>query len=234
MRPARKIIVTAGIVGGLFVGANVVAERVLESQLAKEAKKAFATTATPQVSVDGFPILINVLQGRIPRASLIGSNVTAQDLKVAELRLSLEGITASIGDLTAGKPIGIDQGLAEADVTTAAVNSYIKSRGERVTVAIKPGKVVVSRTVRGQRASAEGVPRIVGRLLSFTPSSATVNGRPVSGAVLQAARRELSFEIDLPLLPGGIRITAIELKEGLATLVARLQDATINLADVSS
>lgn len=233
MRPARKIIIAAGVIGGLFVGANVLAERVLESQLSKEAKKAFSTTTAPKVSVDGFPILINILKGRIPRASLVGSNVTAQDLKVAELRLSLEGITASIGDITAGKPIGIDQGLAEADVTAAAVNGYIKSRGERVTLSIKPGKVVVSGTVRGQRASAEGVPRVVGRLLTFTPASATVNGRPVSGAVLQAARRELSFEIDLPLLPGGIRISAIELQDGFATLVAHLEDATINLATVS-
>jgi hypothetical protein len=81
--------------------------------------------------------------------------------------------------------------------------------------------------------TAEGVPKLVGKILTFSPDSVAVGGRPLSGAAGAEARRQMSFQLDLPPLPGGVRITAIEFRKDLIKLIARLTDATIDLSKVS-
>ena len=87
MRLARRLLLTTAILGGLFWGANVLAERVAESRIAAEAQKSFGTPAPPEVSIEGFPILIKILQGQIPRVTLEGSGLVVQEMKVARLRI---------------------------------------------------------------------------------------------------------------------------------------------------
>ncbi|MGH2830732.1 MAG: LmeA family phospholipid-binding protein [Actinomycetota bacterium] len=233
MRIARRLIVAATIGGALFLGANIVAERVAEQRIGSEARRSFGTAATPEVHIEGFPILVKILQGKIPKASLFGRNLVIEDLRIEQVRIVLEGIRARLSDITQGKPIRVARGLATAEVTTANVNAYLRDRDREhdITLTIVPGKVIARGEVpRVGTGSAEGVPRVVGRRLTFRPDRVTVRGRPLSGGQLEQARRELSFEIDLPELPGGIRITAIQLEQGIARLIARFTDATLDLS----
>ncbi len=231
MRPARRILIFAGITGGLFLGANIVAERVAEQRIATEAQKSFGTPTAPAVSLEGFPIIVNVLRGNIPRASLVGENAKLDELQVARLTLTLEGLRASLSDFSAGKPIGIDRGLAIAEVTGTSITRYVRSRGHQVDIQVVPGGVVVTGRLEGAGTGrAEGTPKLTGRVLSFTPSKVSAQGRSVTGPALAVAKRKLSFEIDLPTLPGGIRNTALEYGRGSARLVARLQNAMIDLS----
>lgn len=231
MRLARRLLIVAAILGALFFGANVVAERVAERRIAGEAQRSFGSPEPPHVSIEGFPILVDILRGRIARAALDGRDLRVEDLRIARLRITLEDVRASLSDLSAGRPVRVARGLATAEVAGAAVNDYVRSRGHDVTVAVRPGRVVVSGEVRGAGpGTAEGTPTLVGRLLRFEPDSVSVRGRPLRGPALAAARRELSFEVDLPVLPGGVRVTAVEYAQDKVTLIARLRNATIDLS----
>ena len=233
MRLTRRLLITAAIGGSLFLGANVAVERVAEGRIAAQAQKSFGTAEPPIVSLGGFPLIVNILQGTIPSAFLEGRDLTIQDLRVAVLRIELEGIQASLSDITAGKPIGVQRGLGQAEVTSEAVTAFVRSSDYKVTVVVLPGTMRVTGPVRGATGVAEGVPKLTGRLLRFVPDTVAVNGKPLSGAALTAAREALKFEVDLPLLPGGAKITSIDLRKDRVVLIATMQDATLDLSGSS-
>lgn len=232
MRLTRRLLISAAILGALFWGANLVAERVAERRIAAQAQKTFGTSAPPEVSIGGFPIILNVLQGTIPNASLEGRGLIVDELRVDVFRIELEGISASLSDITGGKPIRIERGLGQAEVTSEALTAYVR-RDYNVTVTVLPGKIRVSGPVRGTTATAEGTPKRVGRILRFEPDRVTVEGKPLTGPALRAAREALTFEIDLPILPGGARITSIDYRDGRAVLLAKLENATLDLSGSS-
>lgn len=233
MRTTRRLLVTGLIGGGLFWGVNVAAEQVAENRIAAQAQKSFGTSEPPSVSIGGFPIIVNVLQGSIPSALLEGRDLTVDEMRVALFRIELEGIKASLSDITAGKPITIERGLGQAEVTSEAITAYVRSRKYEVDVAVLPGKIRVTGPVRGATGTAEGTPKLVGRLLRFAPDAVSVNGKPLSGAALTAARAALTFEVDLPVLPGGARITSIDYRTGRAVMLAKLENATLDLSKSS-
>lgn len=230
MRPARRILVLAGVFGGLFFGANLVAESVAEGKIADQAQKTFGTSTPPQVEIGGFPILVNILQGSIPTASLEGSNLTVAELEVARFRIEIERIQASLSQLTSGGKIGVGRLLAQADVTDAAVTKYVRSRDKQVTINVLPGKIRVTGPIPGGgTGAAEGTPRIIGRILKFEPDRVTAGGKPLSGRALTAARQALTFEVDIPLLPGGVKITGIDFRAGFAVLIAKVENGTLDM-----
>ena len=225
MRFTRRLILSVIVLAGLFFGANIVAQKIAESRIASQAKKSFHTSKTPKVSLQGFPIILKILQGLIPHATLEAHDVNVQDVPISVLTVVLDGVHAKLADLSGGKPIRIDRGLATAVVDEPAVNSYVRSRGHQVSIQIRLHSVVASKPIPGIGTGvAEGAPRIVGRLLVFAPEHVRVGGKPLSGPALREARRQLSFEVDLPLLPGGIRLTGIDLVPHQARLVARLDN----------
>lgn len=233
MRLTRRLLITGAVLAALFWGANIAAERVAESRIASQAQKTFGTAEPPTVAIGGFPLILNVLQGSIPNASLEAHDLVVDELRVDVFRIELEGITASLSDITSGKPIRIARGLGQAEVTSADITTYVRSRKKNVTVTVLPGKVRVSGPVRGATATAEGVPRLTGRLLHFRPDAVTVEGQPLRGAALTAARDALTFEIDLPILPGGARITSVDYRAGRVVLIAELKNATLDLSGSS-
>lgn len=234
MRPARRLLVTGAVLGGLFLGANMVAESVAEGKIADQAQKTFGTSSKPQVEIGGFPILVNILQGSIPTASLEGSNLVVAEMSVARFRIEIEGIEASLSQLTAGAAFGVKRLLAQADVTSRAVTDYVRSRDKQVTIEVLPGKIRVTGPVPGGgTGAAEGTPRLIGRIMKFEPDRVTAGGKPLSGRVLQEARKALTFEVDIPLLPGGIKITGIDFRQGFAVLIARLENGRIDLNKIA-
>lgn len=230
MRPTRKILIAALVLVGLFYGANIAAQKIAEAKIADQAQKSFHTSKKPVVTLDGFPILLKILQGRIPRARLFGENLTVRDLRLASLDVQLEGIHAKLADLSAGRAILVERGLATASVPEASINTYVRSRGFGGAIEVRASDIRVKGQIAGVgAASADGVPRVVGRLLTFSPQRVVVAGRPVSGAVLAAARKRLAFEVDLPELPGGMRITGIDFAPHLVSLIATIDHANFTI-----
>ena len=226
----RRLLLTAAILGGLFLGVNVVAERVAEGKIADQAQKTFGTKTAPTVEIGGFPILVNLLQGTIPTASLEGAGLTVAELDVAKFRIEIEGIRASLSQLTSGGKISVARLLAQADVTGDAITRYVRSRDHQVTITVLPGKIRVTGPVpNGGTGSAEGVPRLIGRILKFEPDAVSVGGKPLTGRARQLAREALTFEVDVPLLPGGVKITAVDYRAGYVVLVAKLENGSIDL-----
>lgn len=229
MRLARRLIVTAAVLGGLFVGANVVAERIAEDRLAEAAQRELRTTARPIVSLD-FPVLMDLLQGSLGRVVIDGRDAKLDDLSVAGVHIVLEGIDRPLDMITKSLPLRVRGGSITGSVEQKAVNDLLARRGEDVRVELRENLVVANGKVGRCPVRAEGLPRLERGALVFRPSKTPTTTCQVDGSQFskQALIEATTFRIELPKLPGGVAIGRIEVHATRLSLVAVLKDAKID------
>ena len=230
MRLARRLLVTAAILGGLFVGANVVAERVAEDRLAIAAQKELKTPTRPTASLD-FPVLLDVIRGRLPRVVLDGRDAKLEDLAVAEVHIVLEGVASPFDAIVKNAALHVASGSITASVTQKAINDLLAERDENVTVEVRDGLVVAHGKVGSCPVRAEGVPRLEKSALVFRPAKTPTTTCKVTASQFanQALIEATTFRLELPDLPGGVAIGRSEYHAGALSLVASIENASIDL-----
>jgi DUF2993 family protein len=230
MRFARRLIVTAAVLGGLFIGANVVAERVAEDRLADAAQKELHTSTRPMASLD-FPVLIDLLKGKLGRIVLDGRDAKLDDLSVATVHIVLQGIDNPLDAISKNTPLHVSEGSISVTVETKAVNDLLARRRESARVELRENLVIVTGKVGSCPVRAEGLPRLEKGDLVFRPPKTPTTTCPVAPSrfTQQALIEATTFRVALPKLPGGIAIGRIEVHAGRLTLVAALKDAVIDL-----
>lgn len=228
LRILRRFLVLALLLGGLFVGANIVVERIAEGALATGAQRAFDLPARPEVDIDAFPIVLRIVSGEIPSVSARATDVPLGDRLVART-VSIEMEALEVSSVLSGEQVRFTagRGHALAEATEGALNDFLRRTGEDVRVDLRDGSVAVRATAdfggRSHRVVARGTLRLRRGVISFTPRSVTVDGKPPPAAFEGRARRETTFEARLPELPGGLRVSALEVKDGLLRLSADLE-----------
>lgn len=227
VRILRRLLVLAVLLGGLFVGANIVIENIAEGALATGAQRAFELPARPEVDIKGFPILLRLLSGEVPRVSLRASAVPLGDrLTARTVTIEMEALDAS--NVLSGDDLRftVGRGHALAEVTEDALNDFLRESGEDVRVSLLDGSVRgrASAVIGGRKRTirARGALRLRRGEISFTPRSVTVDGEEPPSTVEERARREASFRLRLPELPGGAAVAALQVKEDLLRLSADL------------
>lgn len=233
----RRLFYAVVVLGILFVGANLVLEPVAESQLASAIRSSFDLDRRPVVKIDAFPIIVRILQGRIPHMTVTASNVAIdRGFVVAALAIDLFDLHASLDVLTKPKDadVTVARGKATAEMTETAVNAYLRSQAEDARVQIRDGSVVVrlDRVFAGRRRhlQATGTVALSSRRLSFKARRVTIDGDPPPPPLAARAKREASFSVLLPELPGGIVPTTVDLRAGRATFVAVLRGYRLKLS----
>lgn len=235
LRILRRLLILGVVLGGLFVGGNVVAENAAESRLAAVARDAFGLDATPTVQLDVFPIVTKIISGELPGLTITAEDVTVDDLAIATLVATLRDVRVDGGILGgADLSVTVGEGSVTAEVTQQAINALLKRRGERATVALTPGRarVTATRTFLGRDRKLVATGRVVlrKRTLVFEPDSVTVDGEPPPRALEAEAERQATVEIDLPALPGGFRVNRVDVSDGMLVLTADVSDRRIDLA----
>ncbi|HJT37011.1 MAG TPA: DUF2993 domain-containing protein, partial [Actinomycetota bacterium] len=98
------------VVGALFVIANVVVQRVAESKIASTLQTTFHLSTRPSVSIPGFPIIANILSGRLPHVSFTSPTAAFQGLTIEEITVVLDDVTAEGGFLHSPLTIKVGSG----------------------------------------------------------------------------------------------------------------------------
>jgi DUF2993 family protein len=231
----RKLVVALVVLVGIFLGGSAVLESFAESQLSTGVGRTLGLDTRPAVEIDAFPILLRVVQGRIPRILIDAHDVTIEKLDIAELSIEMLGVRANIDVLISSDrfDLSVEHGTGSARIGEDSVNAFLKSQGRNVHVTFRPdGSVFVraDRVVGGKarRFEAKGKLSLDARKLIFTPSSVTVDGRS-AGALTAQARRETAFGVTIPKLPGEILPRQILVADGEVTLVAKLNGYVLRL-----
>lgn len=230
MKLLRRVLIPLVILAGLFLGANVVAQNVAEDRLASAVQTSFGLDSPPQVNLAGFPIIVRVLTGTLPELGFRADDVEVEGLKLSAVTAELFDIRADGGLLnTEGLRVTIGRGEIRGQASERAINDYLRVQGEDATISIEPNNVAQIQkrgTFRGNRRSitATGTISLRGGRLRFDPKTVEVDGRPPPASFAAEAKRQATVAVQVPPLPGGIKVTALETTSGAITLVAVLRE----------
>jgi hypothetical protein len=234
-RLIRWLLTPIIILALLLVGANLVVEHLAESKIASALQSTFHLSSKPAVKISGFPIILSIVNGKIPRMSFDAAGATFEGLTVEQIKVALVDVTAGGGFLRGGSiRLTVGAGTVRARATDAAVNAYLKKHDQNATMAFHAGRVVV-RAVRSflgrtRTLVATGTVAREGTLLVFRPSSVTVEGNAPPPGSEALAKQKTTIKVHLPELPGGITSYGVKAVEGAIAIAAVLRDQLLDLS----
>lgn len=233
----RRLLFPIIVLAAIGLGGSAVIENFVESQLAGGLRSTLGLEKRPHVQVEAFPIILRVLQGEIPRVRIVARSLVIEEFEVAELDIDLRGVKASVDVLIRSNrfDLAVREGEGVARITEQSVNVFLEKRkiDAKVTL-LNDGNVFVraDRVIAGRarRFEATGKLTLGGRTLTFTPSRVTMDGQAPPAAFAERARRETTFSVELPKLPGNILPSEVIVTGGEAVLVANLEGYELELA----
>ncbi|WP_028804341.1 DUF2993 domain-containing protein [Streptomyces sp. 142MFCol3.1] len=232
MRALRIILIVVVVLGGLFVIADRVAVGFAEDEAADRIKSTEGLSSTPDVSIEGFPFLTQVVSGELDdvkigikdyEASTGGTNAATAKIRIDDLSAEMHGVafsgdysSATADSATGTATISYDELLKAARSEPAQVAPGVTAQ----VIGLSDGgdgkvKVTVSATVLGTK-----LPQPVSVLSSVSVHGDTVrvhaDSLPKLGVELAEGRiRSITdFQQKIDELPGGIELDKVEAAEG--------------------
>ncbi|WP_406331104.1 DUF2993 domain-containing protein [Streptomyces sp. NBC_00203] len=228
MRALRIILILVVVLGGLFVIADRVAVGFAEDKAADKIKTTEGLASTPDVSIEGFPFLTQVVGGELDdvkigikdyEASTGGTNAAAGTIRIDDLNAEMHGVAfnSDYSSATANSATGT------ASITYAELLKAAKAEPTQVAsgvtaqvIGLSDGgngkiKVTVEATVLGTK-----LPQPVSVLSSVSVKGDTVkvhaDSLPKLGVELAEGRiRAITdFSQKIDELPGGIQLDKVE------------------------
>lgn len=233
----RRIMVLAAFFLALLLGGSYVLESFAEGQLSNGVAKTLGLPTRPAVQIDAFPILVRVVQGRIPGVLIQARDLTIEGLEITELSIDMRGVRADLDVLIRSDrfDLSAEEGEGAARISEDAINAFMKREKVNARATLRPdGTVFVraDRAVAGRTRRFEATGKLVvgGRNLSFKPSRVTVDGAAGSRSLAARARRETAFSVVIPKLPGNVLPSEVVVTKGEVSLVADLKGYELKLA----
>ena len=214
----RKIVVTVLVVV-LLVGAAAIADGVLrgqaEERVAAEVQQAIpGVTAEPDVTIEGFPFLTQVLGEHLTSVRITAAEATVDGLRLEDVVVRLHDVTtaapyvAKTAEMTA---------LARPDDVQAVLGL------EGMELGAREGELVATADVLGVPLDAVMTARPEGRDVVVDVTAFELGGFRVESSVLPE---------DLTAQLQGLRFTISGLPEGMALTEVLLTDDGVRLAAV--
>lgn len=212
-------LITLGVVFGL----DRVAEKITAGKLAERVQSTQHLTARPEVSIAGFPFLLQVFKGSYDDVTItanapIDANGVTVDNAVAHLR----GVKVGLGDAIHGtvSDLPVQSGTGTALITypqlDTIVHRYGGEVGQQITVsADSPGH---ARLVGPLGLSLTVTAAVTNGALIVTPDPAQLNALP--GLVKALITDALATPIPLPTFPFNVHLESIELDTTGVQLIA--------------
>ncbi|WP_431683361.1 LmeA family phospholipid-binding protein [Kitasatospora sp. KL5] len=200
------------------LGADRVAAGAAEDRLAHRlAARQPAVTGTPQVTLGGFPFLVDAARGSFPTVQIRADAVAASGLPV-EAAVGLRDVTERSGRYTAAK--------ADARFTVP-LDALASAVGQDTSVAADHGRLRLTRTVLGLPLDVTAEVRLADGTVGIRPVSATLAGRPLDPADGRFAAVFRDRDRPLPDLPAGLAADAVTVDGNGLTVHARAGRVTL-------
>ncbi|WP_327189798.1 DUF2993 domain-containing protein [Streptomyces xinghaiensis] len=216
MRALRILLILTVVLGGLFVAADRLAVNLAESEAASKIKSSQGLTGEPQVSIEGFPFLTQVVGKELDEVEVTMDGMTAE-ANGQSVRLS--SMTAQLRD------VALENNFSSATAATASGAASIeyadlsKLAEEGITIgyggkddAGKP-QVKVSASLElptGQsfeRSVVSTVSVAGGDTIKLRAEEIATDGLP---GVEQLVRSRIDMERKISGLPQGLELESVE------------------------
>ena len=158
----KKILILAVLV---IVG-GVIADSALRSyasnKVAGELQSALDLTKEPEVSIGGFPFLIEALSGRMESVSISAQGLEKDDVTLSDIDVTLSKVRISLSGLISGKSkkVRIGSALGTASLKTEDLATALGEPGFNIS-AFDPGIVSIDGTTLSIGPTTVELPSIV-------------------------------------------------------------------------
>ena len=206
---ARGLLITGATVvvlaGGLVV-ADGIARAGAQDRIATEVGRAIPGLAeAPEVTVDGFPFLTQVLAGELTSVRLTAPELTLDGLLLEDADVHLEGVSTT-------QPLTADAARLTGFTSLASVQGVVDGEiGSEVDLSIDGGQLVATTEVLGLPLEVGLRPEPAGRAIAVVVETLSLGGASVDAERLPDALTEALTGLTIPLdeLPAGVDITGV-------------------------
>lgn len=216
------------------------AERLIADRVAQEVSKQGATSAEPQVTVEGVPFVTQVLSGeyqeiRIELADFSGPTGDGRTISLPMLDIRAKDVAAPLSALRSGTGE-----ITAATVTGAATIGYASlaelTGREGVQLAEKDGKLAVTAPVEvlNQQVTVTGTANLAvaeGNVVKVTFETVSAEGVPnipIVQNLLNNYARQISLDMRVPDLPLNLVVREVTPTAGGLVVTADANDVPLN------
>lgn len=206
----RKLLVFL-IVLAVFLGVlDRVAVAGAQREIARQIEAAFDLPATPTVEIRGIPFLTQAIGGRYEEIAVSLGPIDRRGVRLSAVEATLYGVTAPLADLLQN-PAAADIRAERAVGTVVIPKETLNARAPQgVTIEeidadgirVRGERTVLGRTVP---ITATMKVEVDGRTLRAVPTDVQIGG----GFSVPDAARLVSFQVPIPPLPLGLKITEV-------------------------
>lgn len=255
-RPKRRrgrgllitLIVLLIIIGGLLFAADRVgrsyAERIISDKVSDQVTNQKATSEKPDVTIEGFPFLTQVMHGRydeikIELADFTGPADQAGDkkIKLPLLDIRAKDVQASIDTLRSGGNIVAGTVTGTGTIDYKQLIALINQPG--LTLTEKDGKLTGSAEVPalGQKFKVTGVAKLsvsngVVHVGFDDVDSPDLPNLPGIKAIIAGYAKNLGLDLQVPALPLKLKVQQISAKPDGLQFTAGASNVTLNSSGV--
>ncbi|MCP9958372.1 LmeA family phospholipid-binding protein [Streptomyces sudanensis] len=210
MRALRTLLIIAVVLGGLFTVADRLAVAAAESEAADRIRARQGLSATPDVSIRGFPFLTQVLGGELDRVDVAMTGVEAtaggRKVRVGELGAELHGVRLENGysRAVAASATGTAR-ISYEELRKASDHDVVLGYGGNGKLKVTGTVEVLGRTLTRSVLSTVSV--VDGDTLRVRADSVPGEGIP---GVEELVRKRTDFDREVKGFPAGLTIRKVE------------------------
>lgn len=232
MRGLRALLIAVLLIGALFIGADRVVAAVAENKMADQLQQRLALTATPEVSLNGFPLLTQAIAGTYQEIEVSATGLEVSGYRDLELDVRLRDV-----DLPLSKAIQGDVSEAVAKTAEATVRvpetSISEVAGVDVEIDSASGSTVTMSTNLGLLGSSVPVSitadaQIEGSTVQLTVLEATAADVTLPSDVVSSISDSLALSVPVPALPDGMSLQSVSAVDGALVLTATGTDIPLS------
>jgi hypothetical protein len=217
MRVVRPLLITLAVLAVLFVIADRIAVALAESEAADQLRQSRQTDGKPEVSIDGFPFLTQLLGGELDKVHASAEGMRAEDTEGTSLRITkfsadLHDVKFSDGFATAtARGASGTVRISYADLSAAAPPGVrISYGGPSSKAGVSEVKASAGIPVLGEQSVTSEISLVDGDTVRVRAKSVPASSIP--GAE-ERIREYLDFDKQVTGLPEGMRLDSIEADE---------------------
>jgi LmeA-like phospholipid-binding len=207
----RKLLIALLVLVALLLAVDRVAKIVVEREAASRAQEVYNLSERPHITVHGFPFLTQVLSRKLGRVDVDAPGVTVEEADDLEVRFTARDVRLLAG--YRGRAAQLDgsvtvpyQGLVQLARQTGASTFDLAYGGAPDTIAVRA-------TIDGPAGAVDVVAfgdlRLTGSRLTMRPTRVEVDGAAADPLITEIARRELGLDVQIPQIPGAVRLRSL-------------------------
>lgn len=224
MRRLGWFLVVLVLLAGLAYGADVVLRDAAEDRVAAEVDRVIPGVAhTPDVTIEGFPFLTQVVAGELDSVRLDSAAANVQGLRLQDVVVRLQGVTVE-------SPYRARTAELTALVTPVAAKTALGLTDLDLTV--RSGELLAGATVLGLPLDVALTTRVEGSEVVVDVEAFVLGGVRVEAtdlpAEITAQVQDLRFAVNG--LPANMRLTGVTVVDGGVEIAATGHDIELSAA----